>query len=90
MSDIDSMARDVRAGYIAWCRGEVPKEQAVADFDRFIARVKAEAAAGALRSAAEDTRGQAPGEPWAGATYSAYAEGLTERANQIEKEQGDE
>ena len=48
-SDLEATARDIRTGYVAWCRGEVPESQAAADLDRFIARVKAEAVAGAQK-----------------------------------------
>ena len=49
-SDLEATVRDVRVGYIAWCRGEITRAQAATDFDRFIARVKAEGAVEVLRS----------------------------------------
>ena len=60
MSDTDSMARDVRAGYIAWCRGEVPARMVGEHFDQFIARIKAEAWDEGWCTAAE----AAPGDVW--------------------------
>lgn len=51
-----------------------------AEFDRFVAKVKADA----LREAAEATRAEAPDEPHAGATFISHARWLDERANQIE------
>lgn len=83
-SDLEATARDIRTGYVAWCRGEVPESQAAADFDRFIARVKAEV----LREAAESTRGEALDEPYAGALFTSYAEWLDDRADRIEKGAG--
>lgn len=53
-SDTELEARDIRAGYIAWCRGELPAALAEEKFDRFIAKVKADA----LRDAGRKMRAQ--------------------------------
>lgn len=80
MSDADNMARDARAGYIAWCRGEVPAKMAGADFDRMIARIKAEAVGEAARGFALSPHVSYPG--------TAVHEALARRADQIEEEAG--
>lgn len=41
--ETDLEARDVRAGYIEWCRGELPRGMAGEKFDQFIKRIKADA-----------------------------------------------
>lgn len=43
-SDTELEARDIRAGYISWCRGELSRDMAGEKFDRFINKVKADAA----------------------------------------------
>lgn len=53
-SDTELEARDIRAGYIAWCRGELPAVLAGEKFDRLIAKVKADA----LREAGRRMRAQ--------------------------------
>lgn len=42
-SDTELEARDIRDGYIVWCRGELTRDMAGEKFDRFIAKVKADA-----------------------------------------------
>ena len=79
MSDYTPTTYDMRT---SWHRNSMsygPVERA-AEFDRFINKVKADA----LREAAEDTRSEAPGEPSAGATFTAHACWLNKRADQIE------
>ena len=61
-----------------WCR-----DDALAEFDRFIARIKAEA----LREAADAVRKEAPDEPWAGATYVGFADWMVHRADRVEKDE---
>ena len=51
-----------------------------AEFDRFIAKVKADA----LSEAAEATRAESLGDPHAGASFIAHARWLDERADRIE------
>ena len=43
MSDLELKAYDIKAGYVAWCRGEITKQQAEAAFDCFVRALKAEA-----------------------------------------------
>lgn len=57
-------------------------DQAKADAERGIAKLKAEA----LRGAAEATRNEAPGEPHAGALFTSHANWLEARADRIEEE----
>lgn len=52
------------------------------EVDEIIAKIKADA----LREAAKATRNEAPGEPYAGCTFTAHADGLDELADQIERE----
>ena len=68
-----------------WCR-----EDALAEFDRFIARIQAEAAAEALRGLAAEVADALKGEVSARqGSRMQYAVGLmTASANQIEEEAG--
>lgn len=81
MSDHTPDFHEVRGAYISWLPAMFT-EKRVAEFDRFIAKVKADA----LREAAEATRREAPGEPHAGASLSSHADWLDDRAEQIEGE----
>lgn len=81
MSDYTPTTDDMRT---SWHRNSMsygPGERA-AEFDRFIAKVKADA----LREAAEATRSEAPDEPHAGASLRSHADWLDGRAEQIERE----
>lgn len=43
MNDLELKAYDIKAGYVAWCRGEITKQQAEEAFDWFVRALKAEA-----------------------------------------------
>lgn len=82
MSDVEdytptpSMFREVYGTMCPeWCRAA-----SLAEFDRMIAKVKADA----LSEAAEATRAESLGEPHAGASFIAHARWLDERADAIE------
>lgn len=71
-----SMFREVYGAMCPeWCRAA-----SLSEFDRMIAKVKADA----LREASEATRSEAPAEPHAGATFDAHARWLDERAVAVE------
>lgn len=73
-SDAELEARDIRAGYISWCRGELPVVLAGEKFDRFIAKVKADA----LREAGAAVMGERL------ETETEAGNWLDERAERIE------
>lgn len=79
MSEFTPTLSHFRAVYGAmcadWCR-----DGSLAEFDRMIAKVKADA----LSEAAEATRAESLGEPHAGASLIAHARWLDERADAIE------
>lgn len=50
MNDRGMRRYDIRAGYVAWCRGEVSAAEAGEAFDHFLAQVEANA----LREAADE------------------------------------
>lgn len=79
MSEFTPTLSHFRAVYGAmcadWCR-----DGSLAEFDRVIAKVKADA----LREASEATRSEALAEPHAGATFDAHARWLDERADAVE------
>jgi len=83
MSDYVPTVAAFRGVYGQMC-AEWFRDDALAEFDRFIARVKAEA----LRDVAEATSRDAAEEPYAGALFTAYADGLEELADRIEQEAG--
>lgn len=59
-SDTELEARDIRAGYIAWCRGELPRDMAGEKFDRFIAKVEADAWDEGLQAGWEECQNPGP------------------------------
>ena len=89
MSDYTPTVEAFRGVYgemcAVWCR-----DDALAEFDRFIARIQAEAAAEALRGLAAVVADALKGEVSARqGSRMQYAVGLmTARANQIEEEAG--
>ena len=86
MSEHVPTVGELRQAYVEASGASMAQESSyaeqVAEFERGIARIKAEA----LREAADAARKEAPDEPWAGATYVGFADWMAERADQIEKE----
>ena len=61
MSDLELKAYDIKAGYVAWCRGEITKQQAEAAFDWFACALKAEAWDDGYEAGADDEAAHARG-----------------------------
>lgn len=56
MNDLELKAYDIKAGYVAWCRGEVARQQAEEAFDWFVRALKADAWDEAYWQGVEDER----------------------------------